>query len=50
MIIRITSSDDGGYVEGCIPDDSTYEDVADLVDGLLVAFGFPPETVIEYRG
>ena len=47
MIIRITS-ETGDYVEGKIEDES-YESVILLVDGLMVAFGFHPDTVKDGR-
>ena len=49
MIIRITREDNGEYVEGRIDDDSGYDQVAEVVDGLMVAYGFQPDTVKDWR-
>jgi len=49
MIVRITDEARDTYVEGKIPDDSGYEEVVTLVDGLMVAHGFHSATVKEWR-
>jgi len=49
MIIRITDEARNTYVEGQIQDDSGYEEVVTLVDGLFVAHGFQIQTVKEWR-
>jgi len=49
MIIRITREDSGDYVEGRTNDDADINDTSDLIDGLLVAYGFHPNSVKEVR-
>ena len=49
MIIRITSELSEEYVEGKIADDSSFDDVAELFDGLCIAHGFHPDTVKDWR-
>ena len=49
MIIRITQEETGDYVEGKLSDDASYDVVVDILDGLMVAYGFHPNTVKEYR-
>ena len=49
MIIRVTREDSGDYVEAKIDDDADYDVVSDVVDGVMVAFGFHPDTVKDFR-